>query len=217
MTATSDPVTASYLDKTRIAYDVVAADYADLARDLMAGATWDRAVLGAFAEIASGPVADVGCGPGRITGHLAGLGLAARGIDLSPAMIEVARRDRPGLSFEVGSLLDLDLPDGDLGGLVAWYSLVHTPRELLPVAFAEFFRVLRPGGHVLLAFKAGGQRRTLTSGYGHDDIDLDVYEFPPDLVIELLTEAGFTERMRLVRAAEEREKQPQAYVLGVKS
>jgi SAM-dependent methyltransferase len=129
----------------------------------------------------------------------------------------VARRDHPGLGFEVGSLLDLDLPDGGLGGLVAWYSLVHTPRELLPVAFAEFFRVLRPGGHVLLAFKAGDQRRTLTSGYGHDDIDLDVYEFPPDLVIELLTEAGFTERMRLVRAAEEREKQPQAYVLGVKS
>jgi SAM-dependent methyltransferase len=217
MTATSDPVAASYLDKTRIAYDVVAADYADLARDLMAGATWDRAVLGAFAEIASGPVADVGCGPGRITGHLAGLGLAARGIDLSPAMIEVARRDHPGLSFEVGSLLDLDLPDGGLGGLVAWYSLVHTPRELLSVAFAEFFRVLRPGGHVLLAFKAGDQRRTLTSGYGHDDLDLDVYEFPPDLVIELLTEAGFTERMRLVRAAEGREKQPQAYVLGVKS
>ena len=70
MTAIQDPAAATYVDRTRIAYDVVAADYADLLRGLMAGATWDRAVLAAFAEIASGPVVDVGCGPGRITGHL---------------------------------------------------------------------------------------------------------------------------------------------------
>jgi SAM-dependent methyltransferase len=215
MTGTQDPEAATYLDKTRIAYDVVAADYADLLRDLLAESTWDRAVLGAFAEIAAGPVVDVGCGPGRITGHLAKLGVEVSGIDLSPQMVEVARSECPGLTFSVGSLLGLDLADGSLGGLVSWYSLVHTPRHLLPVAFGEFFRVLRPGGHVLLAFKAGDEKRRLTQGYGHD-IDLDVYWFPPQLVIDLLAEAGFVESMRLVRAPEEHEKQPQAYVMGVK-
>ncbi|WP_433299696.1 class I SAM-dependent DNA methyltransferase [Actinoplanes sp. CA-030573] len=215
MTGTIDPEAATYLDKTRIAYDEVAADYADLLRDLHAEATWDRAVLSAFAEVVRGPVVDVGCGPGRITGPLARLGVQVSGVDLSPAMVEVARREFPGLRFSVGSMLELDLADGELGGLVSWYSLVHTPRSLLPAVFAEFCRVVRPGGHVLLAFKAGDRKRTLTSGYGHD-IDLDVYEHPAELVIDLLDEAGFAERMRLVRAPEEFEKQAQAYVLGVK-
>ena len=41
------------------------------------------------------------------------------GIDLSPGMIEVARRTYPGLRFEVGSMLALDLPDASLGGVLA--------------------------------------------------------------------------------------------------
>jgi ubiquinone/menaquinone biosynthesis C-methylase UbiE len=64
-----------------------------------------------------GTVADVGCGPGRITAHLRQLGVDALGIDLSPAMIEVARRDHPGLRFEVGSMTDLALADASLAGL----------------------------------------------------------------------------------------------------
>ncbi|MFD4664838.1 MULTISPECIES: class I SAM-dependent methyltransferase [Streptomyces] len=46
-------------------------------------------------------------------------------------------------------MTDLDLADGSLGGIIAWYSIVHTPPELLPVVFAEFHRVLAPGGHLL--------------------------------------------------------------------
>jgi SAM-dependent methyltransferase len=76
-----------------------------------------------------GSVADVGCGPGRITAYLRELGVDAFGIDLSPAMIGVARRDHPGLRFEVGSMTDLDLADASVAGLVAWYSLIHVPDD----------------------------------------------------------------------------------------
>ncbi|GAA2652044.1 class I SAM-dependent methyltransferase [Paractinoplanes durhamensis] len=233
-----DGEAAAYLTKTRIAYDVVAADYHVLLQDEIARTPWERAMLGGFAEIVEGPVVDVGCGPGRITGPLADLGVEVSGIDLSPRMVEVAREVYPAIPFRVGSLLDLDLPDASLGGLVSWYSLVHTPPHLLPSAFAEFFRVLRPGGRLLLAFKAADQaadqaagkdggkdggkaggkdgvKRPLTSGYGHE-IELDVYWFPPQRVADLMTAAGFTESLRLVRAAEGYEGQPQAYLLGVK-
>src|SRR5215210_93643 len=62
---------------------------------------WLRAVLGAFAESVRGlgPVLDVGCGPGTVPAHLAELGLDASGVDLSPRMVEHARRQYPDLRF----------------------------------------------------------------------------------------------------------------------
>lgn len=65
---------------------------------------------------AGGPIADLGCGPGRLTAHLNRLGVERFGIDLSPTMIQVARREHPGLRFEIGSMTDLRLPDAALGG-----------------------------------------------------------------------------------------------------
>lgn len=215
MTAIQDPTAATYLDKTRIAYDVVADGYFDLLRNHMSESIWDRAMLDAFAEMVSGPVVDVGCGPGRATGYLADLEVEVSGIDLSPRMIELARREHTELSFAVGSLLDLPCAPGSLGGVVAWYSLVHTPASLLPAAFAEFYRVLQPGGLLLIAFKVGDQQKTLTNGYGHE-IDLDVYEYPVELMTDLLAKAGFEEHVRMVRAPEAWDRQPQGYVLGVK-
>ncbi|GAA0474432.1 hypothetical protein Ade02nite_75020 [Paractinoplanes deccanensis] len=194
--------TGTYLAKTRTTYDTVAASYAKLFNgSSVAESTWDRAVLGAFAELVTGPVAEVGCGTGRIAAHLRTLGVDIRGIDLSPAMVAEARVAYPEIPFEVGSLLDLHFPDASLAGVVAWYSLVHTPPELLPSAFAEFARVLRPGGHFVIAFKAGDSKRSLTTGYGHD-IDIDVYKYPPDQIATQLAEAGLPETMRLVRAPE---------------
>ena len=110
----------SYLRDTRVAYDTVAVDYAELLRDELAAKPLDRALLGAFAELVqaagNAPVADLGCGPGRVTAHLRALGLDAFGVDLSPAMIAVARRTYPDLTFREGSMAALDLADGVLGG-----------------------------------------------------------------------------------------------------
>jgi len=145
----------SYLQHTRTAYDTVAVEYAELLRTELARKPWDRAVLAAFAELvtaaaaAVGPVLDVGCGPGRVTGHLHRLGLDVSGVDLSSEMIAVARRDHPDLRFDVGTMTALEHDDGSLGGLVAWYSIIHTPPEELTAVFGEFRRVLAPGGQLL--------------------------------------------------------------------
>lgn len=206
---------ASYLASIRSSYDTVADAYHDLLKDIHDSMPFDRAMLAAFAERAQGPVADIGCGPGRITTQLAQLGLEVRGIDLSPGMVAVARREHPDLRFDVGSMTALDLADGSLGGVVAWYSIIHLPRTELPGVFAEFFRVLQPGGHLLLAFQTGDERRHLTHGYGHD-LSLDVYWTPVERVAELAGAAGFVEVARLERAAAGNEKGSQGYYVARK-
>ena len=83
-----------YLAAVRQSYDTVAADYAELVKPPAELDPLSRAMLAAFAEVVQtinlGPVADLGCGPGKVTAHLADLGLSALGIDLFPKTIELA-------------------------------------------------------------------------------------------------------------------------------
>ncbi|MBF5033050.1 methyltransferase domain-containing protein [Micromonospora sp. ANENR4] len=185
-----------WLDDTRTSYDIVAVSYADLLRDALAHEPFQRGILALFAELVraqgNGPVADVGCGPGRITAHLHSIGLDAFGIDLSPAMIDVARRDHPGLRFEVGSMTRLELADDCLTGLLAWFSLIHVPDDEVPTVVAEFHRVLRPGGVLLLGFHAGNGSRLKTEGYGGHPMNVYVHRRPPHRVAAWLDAAGFT-------------------------
>lgn len=211
-----------FVQRTRWSYDTAADDYAEWIRDELAVKPLDRAVLGGFAELArtaDRPVADVGCGPGRVTAHLDGLGLPVFGVDLSPAMIAVARRSYPALRFDVGSMLALDHEDAALGGIVAWYSIIHVPDEYLPGVFAEFHRVLAPGGHLQLAFQVGDEVEHRTEAGGHA-ISLDFHRRQPDRVAELLNQAGLGVRAHLLREPDDDgqfpEDAPQGFVLARK-
>ncbi|MBB4926897.1 class I SAM-dependent DNA methyltransferase [Kitasatospora kifunensis] len=210
----------TYLQATRTFYDTVAAEYAERFNAELAGKPLDRAMLAVFAELVladgladgSGPVADLGCGPGRITAHLNSLGLNAFGVDLSPAMVELARQTHPGLRFEEGSMTGLDLADGSLAGVVAWYSIIHTPPERLPLVLSEFHRVLVPGGHLLVAFQVGDEPRHLE--WPGLPASLDFRRWSPDRIAELLREAGFEVTARLAREPGVTEKVPQAALLA---
>ncbi|PXY19964.1 methyltransferase [Prauserella coralliicola] len=209
-----------FLARTRASYDTIAADFAGWIEDELAAKPLDRAVLSGFAELAgSGLVADVGCGTGRVTAHLHGLGLRVFGIDLSPGMVAQARGRHPDLRFEVGSMTELEAGDGSLGAIVAWYSIMHVPPDRLPAVFAEFHRVLAEGGHLQLAFPAGEGLLHRTDAGGHE-VSLDFHQRHPDEVAGLLREAGFEERARLVREPDEEgkytETTPQAFLLARK-
>lgn len=193
--------TGDWLTDTRTSYDTVADSYARLLRDALAGDPWDRALLGLFAELvgAPGPVADVGCGPGRITAHLRALGLAAVGLDLSPGMVAAGRRDHPGLPLAVGSMTALPLAPASLAGLVAWYSVIHVPDAALPEVLAGFARALRPGGVLLLASHSGEGSTLKTEGYGGHPMAVHVHRRTPERLAALVADAGMAVEGRLLR------------------
>ncbi|MFD3548839.1 class I SAM-dependent methyltransferase [Streptomyces sp. NPDC058655] len=203
----------AHLRATAAAYDAVAVRYAELFRDALDPLPLDRAVLAAFAELArtadAGPVAELGCGPGPVTAHLRGLGLDAFGVDVSPVMIGLARAAFPGLRFEVGSMDDLHIEDGGLGGIVSWYSVIHVPPRELPSYLAEFRRVLAPGGHLLLAFfeSEGGP----VAPFDHKVAT--AYRWPIDALAELASAAGFAEVGRMLREPREEERFRRGHLL----
>jgi SAM-dependent methyltransferase len=184
-----------WLADTRASYDTVASSYAEQTRGALAEAPFLRAALALFAgsvhAAGGGPVADVGCGPGHVTAHLNELGVDVFGIDLSPTMIEVARRDHPGLRLAVSSMTALGLADASLCALLAFWSLVHVPDDALPTVLGEFRRVLRPGGPLLLGFHLGDGSRLKTQGYGGHPMKVNVHRRPPDLMTSWLGSAGF--------------------------
>ncbi len=113
----------------------------------------DRDWLARLATAAGtpGPICDLGCGPGHVTRYLHEQGAHVLGMDLSPRMIERARQLNAGIDFRVGNMAALDVADSSWSGIAAFYSIIHIPPTELAAVLDEFWRVLRPGGEVLLA------------------------------------------------------------------
>ncbi|WP_338780523.1 class I SAM-dependent methyltransferase [Streptomyces sp. DG1A-41] len=198
----------SHLTAVRESYDTVAADYARLVKQPTELDPVSRAMLAAFAELVRpphpGPVADLGCGPGKVTAHLAALGVPVFGVDVSPEMVELARAAYPDLRFTVGSMTALEIGSGELGGILAYYATHHTPPQWLPTVYAEFHRTLAPGGRLMLAGPVGsGEHLRPTHAYGDHPVSYESYLLPPDRIAELLHRAGLVVTTRVVQEPDE--------------
>jgi len=202
----------------RQAYDLAAANYAEVLPDTRYESEVDLALIRLFVElVGDGRVLDAGCGTGRITAYLRSLhpSLGIAGVDLSPEMLREARLAVPDVEFVEGDLAALPFGDASFDGVLAWYSTIHTPSGDLPTVFAELRRVVRPGGAVLLGFQAGSGERLITHAYGHD-LDLVAYLREVDAVASGLTDAGLTVHTRLERGRRaDYEKHPQGFVLAL--
>lgn len=141
----------------------------------------------------AGTILDAGCGPGHLTGYLTDLGLTARGIDLVPAFIESARANRPEVEFAVGSMCPLDLPDGSLSGILAWYSLIHYEPDAVGDVIRAFRKALSDNGALVVGFFAGED----VEPFAHKVTT--AYRWPVDDMSEMLSAAGFVEVDRLRR------------------
>jgi SAM-dependent methyltransferase len=205
--ATVSRMVDAWLSDTRSSYDTDASGYADQVRGLLDGRPYLRSSLGVFAELVledgGGPVADIGCGPGHVTDHLRGAGVDVFGIDLSPEMVAIARRDHPDLRFEVGTMTDLDLADDSVAGIVAFWSVIHVPDHAVPGVFDEFRRVLRPNGLLLVGFHVGDETRHTSKGYTGRPIHVASHRRQPSTIEAWLRDAGFTIEAELVTGPDE--------------
>ncbi|MDO3638333.1 class I SAM-dependent methyltransferase [Mycolicibacterium arseniciresistens] len=145
-----------------------------------------------------GTVLDVGCGPGHLTAYLTELGAIARGVDLVPAFIDGARSHWPELDFAVGSMRDLDVPDHSLGGILAWYSLIHCEPTELGAVLAGFRRSMKHDGTLVVGFFEGDELEPF------DHKVITAHRWPIDQLSRLLSAVGFVETERMRRAGNDR-------------
>lgn len=213
-----DDSQAAHWDGVRKAYDTVAEDYAAYFPDTRPEDPLDLSQIDSFAEIAKecgGPVLDAGCGAGRITRYLADRGVDARGVDLSPTMINIARRVHPDLTFDVAQLAALPFPDKTFGGVMLWYSIIHTPPAGLTDVLTEVVRVARPGAAIIIGYQSGGGTRDVSASYrrlGHE-IELERYLYDHHEFEVPLRKLGCELLVQMLRPPVGFERDPQGVVL----
>ena len=174
----------------RESYDSAAEAYAEHLAGELAQKPLDRHLLNRFAEEMRGRglVADFGCGPGHVARYLHEQGVTMVGIDLSPAMIDVARRLHPALDFRVDDMTRPDFADASLAGIVSFYSIVHFDFAELGTIFQEMRRVLAPGGLALVSFHVGDQVVHVDELFGAP-VCLDFRFHDPSQVVAALRKA----------------------------
>lgn len=181
--------------RVRTSYDAVSTAYAEHLVGELEGLPFERWLLDRVLADADGrPVVEVGSGPGHVTAYLADGGADATGIDLSPAMVEEARRRFPDGSYQVGDLRRLSRPPTSAGwaAVLGWYSLIHLAAAEVPAAVAALARPLAPGGWLVLALHAGSEVRHLGEWFGHP-VDLDVVLHDPAFVVGVVEAAGLVD------------------------
>jgi SAM-dependent methyltransferase len=142
--------------KTRHAFNLAAQKYHELFHDEMNEKEYDRKLLDRFAGNFNKDslICDAGCGPsGHIGRYVFEKGIPVLGVDISDRCVELARQHNPTMRFERGDMGQLAFPAGTFDGIIAYYSILDTPKSHLGRLFHEFHRVLKPGGHLLTAVK----------------------------------------------------------------
>lgn len=190
---------------TAAAYSARADEYTKLLGSIEAMHPQDRELIAAWADTAPGLIVDAGCGPGHWAGWLHGRGHDVVGIDLVPEFVATARERFPQVRFERASLTDIATGE-PAGGILAWYSLIHTPPEDVPGVLSGFHARLAPGGTALLGFFEGPSRQPF-----HHAVTPAYYWSTEELSV-LLGQAGFTVDATQQRTSDEH--RPHAAILA---
>jgi SAM-dependent methyltransferase len=153
----TDPL-AEINARTRQAYNLAAQRYHELFHNEMSEKAYDRELLDRFARGfgKESLVCDAGCGPSAHIGrYVFAKGIPVVGVDISDQCVELARRHNPVMEIVRSDMGRMPFAAETFDGIIAYYSIIDTPKEHVGRIFREFGRVLKPRGSLLVAVKAG--------------------------------------------------------------
>jgi SAM-dependent methyltransferase len=174
-------------DALRSTYDTVATKYEARFVDELRDKPRDRELLESLSASVTDPVVEIGCGPGQIGAFVRHRGRAVVGIDLSPHMATLAKGRLDGAL--VADMRSLPLATESVGGIVAFYSVIHLRRTQVGSTFGEFHRVLRGGGRILLSAHEGDGEVELDEFIG-ERVPFAATLFQLDELVRACEEAG---------------------------
>lgn len=173
--ANSDPGTES-MDSiesihqmTRLAYNNAADKYHSLFYNEINEKEYDRNLLDSFSQLLEpgAAICDAGCGPsGHIGKYMLDKGLNVTGVDISDRCVELASEHAPEIRLIREDMLHMSFPDESFDGVISYYSIIHTPKKNVGRIFAEFNRILKPRGYLLIAVKEGDEEGIINDFLG---------------------------------------------------
>ncbi|MPQ98401.1 methyltransferase domain-containing protein [Modestobacter sp. I12A-02628] len=187
------------LQPVRDAYSTMSEQYIGLLDSGWPDDQDDTALVRRHLTGLAGPVFDLGCGPGHWTAYLDSLGAEVTGVDPVPEFIAHARATYTGSRFRLGSMMELDVPEHSVAGILSWYSTIHVPPPELGDVLAEFHRILAPSGVLVAGFFDSDDA---VAAFEHKVIT--AYRWPADVFAQHLVAAGFDEIQRLQHQIPER-------------
>lgn len=152
---------------TKLAYEKTADKYHDYFKHEILQKEYDRLLLDEFSGLLddNSIICDAGCGPsGHIGKYLANKGHKIIGIDISQKCIDIASSYNPDLVFKTMDMMHTDFEDSFFDGIISFYSIINTPKEYINRIFAEFNRILKRDGKLLIVIKRG-----IDEGFIDDD------------------------------------------------
>lgn len=143
---------------TKTAYNKTADKYHDNFKNEIIQKEYDRFLLDKFSDMlrVDSLICDAGCGPsGHIGKYLVDKGHKVRGIDISQRCIDIATSYNPEIDFNVMDIMNTNFKNDSFDAIVSFYSIIYTPKEYINKIFAEFSRILKRNGKLLIVVKKG--------------------------------------------------------------
>lgn len=143
---------------TKKAYNKTADKYHNNFKNEIIQKEYDKLILDRFSDmlLTDSLICDAGCGPsGHIGKYLFDKGHKVIGIDFSQKCIDIAKSYNPKLDFRVMDIMNTHFENNIFDAIISFYSIIYTPKDHIEKIFAEFNRILKTNGKLLIVVKKG--------------------------------------------------------------